>query len=244
MARRGTENLLAAKERKKKMIAIGGAVLLVGLLAIQLPRTMKMLDRPEGPSPAEAQAADEETQQPTSATPPAAPVPTDFAVVDRDLASSGQLVSFSRFSRKDPFSPQIRETTRVGGSSKRATSRPARNEKGKAQKPKAARGKAAKRPDKGGSAANGAAPAQTARPSSAVISVNGVRDEVQVGAAFPASEKVFRLVSIGDGSARIGIAGGSLVGGSQTVVLERGKTLTLMNTADGARYELRLVSFG
>ena len=40
---------------------------------------------------------------------------------------------------------------------------------------------------------------------------------------------------------KIGIAGGSLAGGGQTVTLAKGKTLTLMNTADGTKYALQLV---
>jgi hypothetical protein len=69
-----------------------------------------------------------------------------------------------------------------------------------------------------------------------------VAEKVKVGDAFPAANPVFRLVSIKDGVAQVGIAGGSLQGGSQTVPLEKGKTVTLMNTADGTRYVLKLVS--
>ena len=39
-----------------------------------------------------------------------------------------------------------------------------------------------------------------------------------------------------------GCAGGSLENGAPTVTLTRNKALTLMNTADGTRYVLRLVS--
>jgi hypothetical protein len=205
---------------------------------------MKMLRGPESASPEAARAADEETQQ--LVTTPALPSarPAGFAVVDRDLASRGQLVSFSRFSRKDPFSPQIREDSDSARSAKRTPSRGAAAEKGRAQRGKEARVRVAGRPRGAGSARNAAPRARREQATSAVISVNGVREEVRVGAAFPAAEKAFRLVSLGEGGARIGVAGGSLVGGSQTVVLERGKTLTLMNTADGARFVLRLVSVG
>jgi hypothetical protein len=40
----------------------------------------------------------------------------------------------------------------------------------------------------------------------------------------------------------IGIAGGSLASGNGSIALRAGRTLTLMNTSDGQRYELRLVS--
>jgi hypothetical protein len=52
---------------------------------------------------------------------------------------------------------------------------------------------------------------------------------------------VFTLVSLTTNSARIGIAGGSYENGASTVTLRKGKTVTLVNTADGARYALRLV---
>ncbi len=52
---------------------------------------------------------------------------------------------------------------------------------------------------------------------------------------------MFVLVSLTKTSARIGIAGGSLQGGG-TATLKKGKTLTLMNTSDGTKYVLRLVS--
>jgi hypothetical protein len=237
MARK-TADLAAAKQRKRKIAAIAGAVLLVGLLAIQVPRTMKMLDRPDSVSPAAAEAADEESQ-PTS--PPriaSVGATNDFAVVERELASSRRLVSLGRFSRKDPFSPQIRESAGSTGS------KPAKANRTSAPKAKAAKKVAAKGKRGGGAQPSKPAPRATVTATAAVISVNGVGEPVKVGENFPERDKVFTLVSLQARAAKIGVAGGSLVGGSETVTLERGKTLTLMNTADGARYELRLVSVG
>jgi hypothetical protein len=73
------------------------------------------------------------------------------------------------------------------------------------------------------------------------LAVIGVQDGGAVGAQFPASSPVFVLVSLKASSARIAIAGGSLQGGGKAT-LKKGRTLTLMNTADGARYVLRLIS--
>src|SRR5437867_4100757 len=73
-------------------------------------------------------------------------------------------------------------------------------------------------------------PAPAAKPTVAVISVNGVPESVAVGAQFPASNPTFRLVSLTKKTAKIGIAGGSLQGGSQTVTLKKNVPLTLMNT--------------
>jgi hypothetical protein len=76
---------------------------------------------------------------------------------------------------------------------------------------------------------------------SAVISVNGVKEGVNVKLDFPAEAPVFHLVSLTKQTAKISVAGGSLADGSHTLTLRRGKALTLMNTADGTRYRLVLV---
>ena len=82
----------------------------------------------------------------------------------------------------------------------------------------------------------------SAKATQAKISVNGASEEVAVGGAFPSGDPVFRLVSLTKTSAKVGIAGGSLSSGNATVTLTKGKKLTLMNTADGTRYELLLLS--
>jgi hypothetical protein len=76
----------------------------------------------------------------------------------------------------------------------------------------------------------------------AVISVNGAPESVQVGGTFPTADPYFKLVSLTKKGAKISIAGGTLENGAPTVTLTKTKSLTLMNTADGTRYVLRLVS--
>jgi hypothetical protein len=85
-------------------------------------------------------------------------------------------------------------------------------------------------------------PPPAPKPISAKIQVNGVAEDVNIGDSFPKAQPLFRLVAIKDGVPRIGISGGTLQGSTQTVPLVKNKTLTLMNTADGMRYVLRLVS--
>ena len=72
--------------------------------------------------------------------------------------------------------------------------------------------------------------------------MNGAPESVQVGGTFPAANPYFKLVSVTKKGAKISIAGGSLENGAPTVTLTKNKALTLMNTADGTRYVLRLVS--
>jgi hypothetical protein len=77
-----------------------------------------------------------------------------------------------------------------------------------------------------------------------VLSVNGIQEGVNVGSDFPANDPLFHLVSLTTKSGKISIAGGSLSSGKAAVTVEVGKPTTLMNTADGTRYVILLVSVG
>jgi hypothetical protein len=83
---------------------------------------------------------------------------------------------------------------------------------------------------------------QATVPTTAKISVNGASESVRVGGTFPTKDPFFKLVSLTKKGAKISIAGGSLETGAPTVTLTKNKALTLMNTADGTRYVLRLVT--
>jgi hypothetical protein len=63
-----------------------------------------------------------------------------------------------------------------------------------------------------------------------------------VGKTFPAADPVFVLVSVSKSTAKVGIAGGSYESGAATVTLKKGQPLTLMNTADGTKYVLKLLA--
>jgi hypothetical protein len=243
------ENKAKAKAKKQKIVAAVGAVLLVGLLAFQVPRTMKMLNASAAPPP------------PPPATTTPTGVPTDPSVlptpgtvgegaapaasgggtlVDSDArptASSGQLVVFGRFSSKDPFTQQIDPNAGGGGGG---------GADGTAGEP-AEPSEPAAEPDSG-SGGGAVSPSSGASPSvakgSALLSINGTEEVVARGADFPANEPVFKLVSLTRTTVRIAVAGGAFASGSPTVTLERGKATTLVNTADGTRYELELVASG
>jgi hypothetical protein len=199
-------------------------VLLIGVLAYEVPSLMKSKKPPVSsavatPAPT---AGVPVAGGPVTAAPIAAPVPST-TLSDSDplaQASSGQLLSFDRFSSKDPFIQQA-------GAAASASTRPP---PAKTKKPE----------PKPPVAANPTPP--TPAPTAARISVNGIRELVDLGKAFPSSDPVFRLVSLTRTTAKIGIAGGSLSTGDATATLTKGKKVTLMNTADGTRYELLLVS--
>lgn len=233
---------LKAKAKRQKIMAAGGGVLLLAILAIQVPRTMAMLNAKPAPLPPAAVAPGTTVPSDPSVLPTpgavgggAAPAASgDGTLVDSDpvpVATDGQLVSFGRFASKDPFAEQIDENTAGGGGGGGGGSTPAAPS-GPSPAPG---GEVVPTSPTGGSSA-------VAR--SAVISVNGVQETVAAGGEFPKDEPVFRLAKIVGGEVKVGIAGGALASGSPTVTLRKGKAVTLVNTADGTRYELLLVSVG
>src|SRR3954453_17697245 len=101
------QNAAAMKAAKQKKIAIGGAVLLIGIMVIQGPKMLKLLSG--GSKPAAGGAPPVSATPAGAAAPAVAPVPavppTGAApVTPAATAPSGtKLVSFERFSSKDPF---------------------------------------------------------------------------------------------------------------------------------------------
>jgi hypothetical protein len=243
---------LKAKEKKQKIIAAVGGVLLLGLLAFQVPRTMKMLNQSATPPPPPATAPSTVPTDPSVLPTPGAvgegAGPTASGggtLVDSDLqptAASGQLEAFGRFSSKDPFVEQIQEPGSGGGGDSGSVSGSSSSGSGGSKQPS--------EPGDGGVVGKPSAPSggggskSSVAAGSAVISVNGTEETVAVGGDFPKDSPVFTLVKLVGGEARIAIAGGALASGSPTTTLRKGKTLTLVNTADGTRYELKLVSVG
>ena len=240
-----------AKAKRQKIIAAVGGVLLLGLLAFQVPRTMKMLNQSSasasdsssstvsvtvsGPIAAPSLSGGNATASATSVAPGGLNDPSEVST-----ANSGQLLAFSRFRTKDPFAQQINVACASADSSDSSSSSAC--ESGSGSKPSTG---STSPPSGGGSTGGGTTttPAPSAaKATTAVISVNGSSEEVKVGGKFPSSNPTFVLVSLTKTTAQVGIAGGSLEGQKQTVTLTKGKPLTLMNTADGTRYVLRLVS--
>jgi hypothetical protein len=211
-----------AKAKRQKIIAAVGGVILLAVLAYEVPSLMKTLNKKPPPSAAAPAPA---PVVPTPGAVPGTPVsasPTPGGTLaDSDPAAqagSGQLLSFDRFSSKDPFAQQASKLKAAAA----APTAPA------APSPLLPPPPATKAP--------------VAKPTSARISVNGETEQVTLGATFPSADPVFKLVSLKASTAKVGIAGGSLSTGTGTVTLTKGKKVTLMNTADGTRYELVLVS--
>ena len=253
---------LKAKQARQKKIAIGGGVLLLAVMGFQVPRTMKMLKGPPASTapaaattnPAAAAAAPAAAPAATVSTPVAQPATARIGVIDPAAPTpvAGQLVSFDRFESKDPFVQQLREGGAAAGSPE--ASQPVPDPSGTSVVPPSAGAPGgtltpttpASKPVATAPAGTTAAPRATAPtatpPASAVISINGIEETVPLLADFPKLEPVFRLAALTRTSAKIAIAGGSYATGAKTVTLVRGKPLTLMNTTDGTRYELRLLT--
>jgi hypothetical protein len=150
--------------------------------------------------------------------------------------TSGQLLSFGLFRTKDPFRQQldINGPTGAAGVTSGTSGTKTKQPKG----PTGATG-----PKTSGGSTTTVPPVRVV-PTTAVISLNGSPETVQVGGSFPSSDPVFELVSLTGKTAKVGIAGGSLESGAAAVTLQKNKPVTLLNTADGTRYVLRLVSLG
>jgi hypothetical protein len=170
----------------------------------------------------------------------ASAAPGGDGITDPDavpLPQSGQLLAFGLFRSKDPFVQQLNLNGATGPAGPVSPGGPT----------------GASGPAAGGTGAGGGGSTPTSTPAStpatpatplttAVISVNGAPESVQVGGTFPTADPYFKLVSLTKKGAKISIAGGTLDNGAPTVTLTKNKALTLMNTADGTRYVLRLVS--
>ena len=238
-----------AKAKRQKVMLAVGSVLLLALLAFQVPRTMKMMKSPTASSSSSPSSTTSTVVGSTPLAPPsldgsstaapsassaasAAPKSTD-GVSDPSNPlppNSGQLVSFSKFKSKDPFHQQISDCAAAGCAS---STTPTSSKPASAQNPSSSNGPS--------SLLTGAKPV-AAKVTQATISVNGIASTVAVGGSFPSAPPVFTLVSLTRSGAKIGIAGGSYENGAATANLPKGKTVTLMNTADGTRYTLRFVS--
>ncbi len=249
--------MAAKRVRRQKIFIAVGSVLLLAILGFELP---KMLGGGGNEAaPATTASASPLGAAPTGAAPvvPSGKLPTtDRIVVPRD---SSQLISFGLFKTKDPFVQQL--STSAAATTPAATpSAPAPAPAGATPTPGGSTVAplsptpavvppgAVSTPSATAPAAPGTTPstitptAPAPAPTDALIATNGVCERVSAKGTFPTDENIFRLVSIArDGkSVEIGVVGGSYDSGQATATLKQGGKLTLVNTADGTRYEIAL----
>lgn len=223
-----------AKARKQKIVAAVLGVLLLGVLAYQAPTILGLFGG--GSSTVQSEPAPATPAAPAApaagapATPAsAAPVAGSAQLVDSDVAptpGTGQLVTFDRFESKDPFAQQVGKTDGTDSQPAPENAAPRRGVTQPSPPPQPA-----------------AAPSVPAPAGTAEISLNGQTSSVTVGGTFPTGDPIFKLTALTSRTAKVGIVGGAFASGSQTIALRKGgKPVTLMNTADGTTYVLRLVS--
>lgn len=82
---------------------------------------------------------------------------------------------------------------------------------------------------------------ETPAVSSAVIEVNGVSATVNVDGTFPAADPIFRLVSLSQTAAVVGLTSGAFEGGEANVQIAVGERVELV-ADDGASYTVTVVS--
>ena len=215
-----TPEARAARERKQKIFVAVGGVLLLAVLAIQLPKILG------GSSSAESSGTDTTVEQPPAGTPSGTPAATPGSPIALPAVEGPKLTDFSVFTGKDPFIQQVvtPSSAPAEGSGKESSGK-------KGDEPA---------PLKGFTVGEKAAASVT------VISANGTREALDPGATFPSSNPVFVLIAEQpkQKTATIGIAGGAYENGARTIKLKVGKPVVLENTATGAKYRIVLVSVG
>ena len=228
-----------AKDKRMKKVAVGLSVVLVVVLAFEVPKVLHKNSSSAAPAATTTDTTATSTPVTTATGTPVATAPGTAAAAvlpagstklpNSDLApqrTKSQLYSFSHFSGKDPFVQQVSSGAATGVQTASASV-------------PASSGGA------GSSASNGATKTKQARTlaanGSARIAVNGRIQTVRVGGSFPSANPLFRLVSVRNGVAKIGIANGSYSSGAHTISLSAGRSLTLVDTADGIRYRIRLI---
>jgi hypothetical protein len=225
------QNVREAKDRRAKKLAIGGAVLLAIVLAWEVPH---FLGGKKSATPAATTSAAVDSTAPGATTPattagvtPATATPSTAStkLPTSDMPprhSKQQLTGFSTFASKDPFIQQVTADTGTGATVTSSTTAPTSSTTTSRNK--------------------NVLTARTLAHSGAVrILVNGRPESVRIGASFPSSNPVFRLVSVSRAGVRIGIANGSYSSGAQTVSLALNRTVTLVDTTNGAHFKLQLL---
>jgi hypothetical protein len=221
-----------AAERRKKLILLGLAVVLVVLLAFELPKLMK------GSSSSSSTAS-------TPVATPATPVAAGNASLAMASTAAKRARTIRRMAAKDPFVPLIRESASTTTTTSAPASAPA----------PAPTSTPTTQPAIGFTASATSVPlplpqatpnpavikpahVKPAAPTAAVIRTNGQRQVVGLSQAFSIGDAHFRLVSVTRKAMRIKVVGGLFAGGKQTITVRKGHPLKLANTATGVEYRL------
>jgi len=238
--------------KKQLYIVIGGAVVLAILLAIQLPKLLGGGSETAAPTTTDALPTSGTTGIPggTVNVSGSGAVLAGVKIVPgvKVEPGEGQLASFSLFQNHDPFVQLVKDDAAAGSQDGEPVGVKVSGGGGSAGAggPKASNGNAGG----GGPIVSGGTPGTVSGSSgissdltTATIWVNGSDESVAVKKKFPKADPTFVLLGLKQKTAQIGVAGGAFTGG-KAIVLKMGQSLTLVNTATGARYTLRLLYTG
>jgi hypothetical protein len=244
------------REKRVKIAAIVGTVLMVLVGAYEIPSMLAVMNKkPPGntrydPGPSITPGGLPNVAAGAPGATAAATSSGQFVDTDVPPASgAGQLVSFSVFETKNPFTPQVSTAQAPSGTGAATTTTPTSANKAGADVPPTTTPTTTPATPPGASAVPSTQPAggtttTTAAPPAPTVSlsVNGVVSHVASGGTFPSGAPVFRLSSWTKDSAQIAIVGGSYASGTGTLTLHVGEKVTLENQTDGKRYTVELLS--
>jgi hypothetical protein len=207
-----------AAERRKKLILVSLVVVMVAVLAFQLPKLMK-----RGESSATSLQAISTTNGTTAGS--------TGALASESAPAKGteaRVRAIRRLSAKDPFVPLIRDNPAAASSSPAA---PAASRPQVRRVSRAVRVTVPKAPRR--------AVARALKPNAATLVVNGRKQVVGVRETFGAGDITFRLVKVTPKTLRLRIVGGDFAGGKRTITVRKGHRVKFVNTATGVEYSVR-----
>ena len=235
------------REKRAKIAAGIGCALFIAVGAYEVPSMLSVMNKKPPPG---ANATDAGNRNPDGSIPlPSVAVGSglsdtgQLANTDVPPASDGsQLVVFSVFATKNPFTPQA-TTVAIATTGATAANKPGADVPSTTTSTTTT--PTSTTPTTTTPSVVPTAPTTTTTPASSptgAISVNGIVAHVGIQGTFPTGAPVFRLVSYTTDSAQVGIVGGSYASGSSTLTLQVHKPVTLQNTTDQTTYKLERIT--
>jgi hypothetical protein len=206
--------LLKQKEAKQKKVLFLLVPVFIALLAWQGPKTFKAITGGNAPPP----------PTPVAASPTVTGAPTPGSAPSTPGAGASELVDTDT-----PPSAKPGQLTNFSVF-------PGRDPFSGGPPPVA--------PADPGTSTTGTTTGSTTTPTSARVQVNGAAESISINGTFPKDDPVFKLISVTQNSALIGLASGQkFTNGDSTEMLNVGETLTV-NGDDGSSFSIKLVSTG
>jgi hypothetical protein len=216
----GRRNVAKQAERRKRLMLVGLMVVLVAVLAFQLPKLMK------GSGSSSSAAS---TPSTTTAVPSTATSATRSLTVTKTSVSARRIRAIRGMAAKDLFVPLIHDSTSTPSSESSSTASSA---------PVPAASSSTPAPASTAPAISKPAHVKPAVPTAAVIWTNGARQVVGVSQVFSVGDAQFKLVAVTRDAVRIKALGGAFSGRGPAITVQKGRRVKLANMATGVQYSL------